>query len=147
MNGSKNGPKKSLKWQRRWDISETGRHLYKFQKKVKLKKVKFEDNHHQRNILKLQSGYCLNEYKHKLSIVDSLYCECGSPESITHFFECKLYETSREKIRQELYLRANIKDFSAELFLTVYDENDPQKDCRVIINENLGTYIEASKRF
>ena len=49
------------KWQRRWDLSNRGRSLYKFRKEVCVKMNKLIQQKYPRIMSKLRSGYCLNE--------------------------------------------------------------------------------------
>ena len=48
----------NIKWQRRWEVSEKGRHLFAHIPAVKLNKVEFGSLKNQRVVLQLQSGYC-----------------------------------------------------------------------------------------
>ncbi|XP_045214175.1 uncharacterized protein LOC123564567 [Mercenaria mercenaria] len=43
-----------MKWQRRWDISENGRHLYQFRQEVKPKYINFQGLKNQKILLQLQ---------------------------------------------------------------------------------------------
>ena len=79
---------------------------------VKLGKIVFFDLRNQRALLQLQSGYCkLKEYQHKIGIVDSPLCECGTIEDIQHFlFECSKYSMQREKFKQSVLLSCGVRN-------------------------------------
>ena len=66
----------NIKWQRRLEVSEKGRHLFTHRPAVKLNKVEFGSLKNQRAILQLQSGYCrLKEYQNKVGIAQSVSVE------------------------------------------------------------------------
>ncbi|XP_053391458.1 uncharacterized protein LOC123544590 [Mercenaria mercenaria] len=135
------------KWQRRWEISESGRTLFQYQPKVNRNKVNFDGLPHQRSILALQSGYCLKDYNYKVGLTDCPYCECGSREAVEHFYcECPICTSAREKAKKEMFLLTGIPVFSEKPFLTI-DENDPYKEWRRALNNELNDFIEATKRF
>ena len=138
----------NIKWQRRWEVSEKGRHLFTHRPGVKLNKVEFGSLKNQRAILQLQSGYCrLKEYQNKVGIADSPTCECGAIEDVQHFLlECPNYHVPRETLRQSLLLSCGIADFDAEILLTVTDDED-LKDIRPLIWDQLDMYITQTKRF
>ena len=76
----------NIKWQRRWEVSEKGRHVFTHRPAVKLNKVEFCSLKNQRVVLHLQSGYCrLKEYQNQVGIDDSSTCECGAIEDVQHF--------------------------------------------------------------
>ena len=80
-----------IKWQRRWKLSEKGRHLFMYRPTVKLVKVEFSSFRTHRALLQHQNGYCkLKEYQHKVGIADSPHCECGVIEDVPHYLlECQ----------------------------------------------------------
>ena len=136
-----------IKWQRRWEVSEKGRHLYMYRPTVKLGKIEFCGLRNQRALLQLQSGYCkLKEYQHKVGIVDSPLCECGAIEDIQHFlFECPKYSMQREKFKQSVLLSCGIRDIDTELLFSVPEED--LKELHPLILNQLDTYIDETKRF
>ena len=87
------------KWQKRWEASSTGGHLFEFRESVRARSMKSTDIKIQKIITQLRTGYCtLNEYKYKTGLKDSPDCTCGETESVRHYIEdCKLYESVREK--------------------------------------------------
>ena len=140
----------NIKWQRSWEVSEKGRHLFTHRPCVKLNKVEFGSLKNQRAILQLQSGYCrLKEYQNKVEIADSPTCECGATciEDVQHFLlECPNYHVPRETLRRSLLLMSGIADFDTEIFLSVTDDED-LKDIRPLIWDQLDMYITQTKRF
>ena len=136
-----------IKWQRRWEVSEKGRHLYMYRPTVKLGKIEFCGLRNQRALLQLQSGYCkLKEYQHKVGIVDSPHCECGAIEDIQHFlFECPNYSMQREKFKQSVLLSCGIRDIDTELLFSVTEED--LKELHPLTLNQLDTYIDETKRF
>ena len=72
-----------------------------------------------RIISQLRTGYCkLNEYQDKLENKDSPFCECGEPETLSHYIEdCPWFETIRERLTAKLLQEPGIMEFLARLFL------------------------------
>ena len=62
-----------MKWQDMWEKSEKGRHLFNFRNQVGLSQYhKFESTKGEITVIQLRTGYArLNEYLHKINIVDS----------------------------------------------------------------------------
>ena len=49
---------------------------------------------------------------------DFTFCECGEPETVSHFTEdCWRFEGIRERLRMRLRQETGIMEFSARLFL------------------------------
>ena len=70
------------KWQRRWNLTNSGRGLYAHRKVVGIKrKKKMVIQKYPRVVSKLRTGCCLNEYLQKIGVVDTPYCKCGEIES------------------------------------------------------------------
>ena len=69
------------KWQRRWDLTNSGRDLYVHRKYVGVKSKKYVHQKYPRVMAKLRKGYCLNEYLYKIGVVARPYCQCGEIES------------------------------------------------------------------
>ena len=92
------------KWQRRWDLTNSGRELYSHRNTVGLKNNKLIHQKYPRVVSKLRTGYCLNEYLHKIGVVDTPYCECGEIESCEHYImECSETQDLRERLRLKLW--------------------------------------------
>ena len=70
------------KWKRRWDLTNSGRELYSHRNTVDVKNNKLIPQKYPRVVSKLRTGYCLNDYRHKIGVVDTPNCECGEIESI-----------------------------------------------------------------
>ena len=73
-----------MKWQDMWEKSEKGRHLFNFRNQVGLSQYhKFESTKGEITVIQLRTGYArlneyrLNEYLHKINIVESNKCQCG----------------------------------------------------------------------
>ncbi|XP_060593901.1 uncharacterized protein LOC132748336 [Ruditapes philippinarum] len=136
-----------IKWQRRWEIVETGRHLYGLKPQVQPKKINFHGLSNQRQLLQLQSGYCLNDYLNKIGAKNTSLCNCGEVETVTHFIEdCTLYETSRENLKKEIFLKTGISVFTKELLLSDIQE-DQFKDHRQELSNIANEFVKSSKRF
>ena len=63
-----------IKWQRCWEVSDSGRHLYNFRPMVSLKSPKYmfiPFITEKRAISQLRPGYVLNEYKYKVGLQES----------------------------------------------------------------------------
>ena len=87
------------KWQRRWDLSNSGRELYGYRKTVGVKRDKIVPQKFPRIISKLRTGYCLNEYSCKIGVVEKPYCKCGEIESCEHYLmECEELQDLRERL-------------------------------------------------
>ena len=138
----------NIKWQRRWEVSEKGSHLFTHRPGVKLNSVEFGSLKNQRAILQRQSGYCrLREYQNKVETADSPTCECGAIEDAQHFLlECPNYHVPREILKWSLLLSCGIADFDTEILLSVTDDED-LKEIRPLIWDQLGMYITQTKRF
>ena len=77
-----------IKWQKSWDISQTGRHMFDFQPSVTAKKETGSSITTQKIKSQLRTGYCyLNGYLHSVGLKDWTLCTCGEPESVTHYIE------------------------------------------------------------
>ena len=76
------------KWQRQWEVTEKGRHLFKFRPKVDTKEKFTEQSKFPSIIRQLRTGYSkLNENRHRWDQEKSPYCSCGKPESVAHYLE------------------------------------------------------------
>ena len=137
------------KWQERWDKAETGRDLFDFRPKVdfKLNHV-FDSPSGKRAVAQLRTGYArLNEYLHKINVVDSSECQCGEVESVSHYLLiCPLYENEREQMRRNLFQNCGIINLDMNTLLDARKE-DELKEWRDIILTELETYVAGTKRF
>lgn len=122
----KNGAHKSTmqKWQRRWEISETGRDLY--EKAPLVKQTIFLDHPskaHYKIRTQLRTGYVeLNHYKHKLGQSTTDQCECGGKETPQHFLlECTMYEQHRETMLQKVTSDLGIRNINMATLLAQLD--------------------------
>ena len=77
-----------VKWQRQWEMIEARRHLINFRPTVKSKDKFISHSKNQEILRQIRTGYTkLNEYNHKKVSEKSLYCSCGSPETVKHYIE------------------------------------------------------------
>ena len=137
-----------IKWQKRLDVSQTGRHMFDFQPSVTAKKKTRGSITTQRIKSQLRTGYCyLNGYLHSIGMKDSPLCTCGEPESVKHYIEdCEQYVETRETLRARLFYGTGSSEFSCKLFLEAKMKDEFQ-ECREIINEVFEEYIKRTKRF
>ena len=135
------------KWQHRWDMSEHGRYYYHFHEKINDKIQHDFPNKKIANIVNnLRSGYCLNDYGHKICQNIDSTCECGERETVEHFvLHCKKYEESRQKLIQELYFESGSVDLNLDLLLTVKRDNNAT--CTSTILGHFGDFIVDTHRF
>ena len=130
------------KWQRRWDLTNSGRDLYVYRKYVGVKSKKYVHQKYPRVMAKLRTGYCLNEYLYKIGVVDRPYCQCGEVESREHYImECSNLQDLRERLRLKLWQKTGL-DWLIEIFLTISKKDDYE----LIINEVFEEFLERSGR-
>ena len=101
-----------------------------------------------RKMLQLRTGYSkLNDYRHKLGQVETRYSEFGQIETVQHYLpECPLYDEARytlmKRLREEIGIQApNI------FTLLGYDSPVEFPNCRELICEEVGHFIERTERF
>ncbi len=140
----------NLIWQQRWDTSERGRFLYRFQPQVDCKTVKdFPSRKKYIVINNLRSGFAkLNDYCHKLNITDNPLCACGqSRETVEHYMlECELYQEARERLVHDIFLLSGIHRLQLETLLSV-GKQDQDEMTSLTETEKLrllGTFIEET---
>lgn len=141
----------TTKWQRRWDISETGRALYDVQPDVK--HTKYFDFPSKRlfNILvQLSTGYSqLNSYHKILNKTDESIteqCQCGATETQQHFLlECEIYERERERMLHTLTTTIGIRHYNMATLLTQTDNETPDQTRTKL--SVVADYIDATGRF
>ena len=148
----RNGARESCmtKWQRQWEVSEKGRHLFKFRPNVDAKDKFTEQSKFPSIIRQLRTSYSkLNEYRHKLDPEKSPYCSCGKPESVTHYLEeCENYFELRERCRVEMLQKTGTYEFTEETFLNVKTEKDTEENLdKNEILKIISDYIEGTERF
>ena len=137
------------KWQRRWDIGETGRTLYEKTSTVGKKIVfDFPSKDCFSVLIQLRTGYCsLNYYKHQVghsSIEPS--CVCSAIETVSHYLlECPEHEDIREDMMKDLITAVGLRTFNLTTLLGKSDDEDRDTYRRKI--EIVAKYIRKSKRF
>ena len=135
------------KWQRRWDLSNSGRSLYEYRKDVGVKNNKFFQPKYPRIISKLRTGYCLNEYMYKIGVAEEPYCRCGEIESCEHYLmECEELQDLREGLRVKMWQQTGMDLWSMEVLLAVTKKDEYEQE-RPMINEILDEFLERSGRF
>ena len=131
------------KWQRRWDLSNSGRELYSYRNYEGVKQRKYFQQKFPRITSKLGTGYCLNEYLCKI-VVDKPYCQCGEIETVDYYLmECGEFQDLRERLRVKLWQQTGLDLWSVEVFLTVTVKDEHYHD-RIIINDILEEFLERS---
>ena len=137
------------KWQHRWDMSEKGRFYYNFHPKIEDKALHDFPNKKMGSIInQLRSGYCLNEYLHKISPAVNAECECGEQETIEHYLlHCERYEEARQKLINRIYFYTGSVVLDLDFLLSVKPKvNDTIISCHEIMSI-LGDFIEETRRF
>ena len=134
------------KWQRRWDLSNSGRELYGYRKNVGVKRDKVVPQKLPRIISKLRTGYCLNEYLCKIGVVEKQYCKCGEIESCEHYLmECEEVQDLRERLKVKMWQLTGKDLWTMEAFLAVTNKDEYEHE-RFIINDILEEFLERSRR-
>ena len=86
------------KWQRRWDLTNSGRDLYSCRKHVGVKGSKNIQLKFSRIISKLKTGYLC-----KIGVIDKPYCKCGEIETVDHYImECEEFQDLRKGHKSEI---------------------------------------------
>ena len=84
-----------MKWQRSWDASDMGKHLYEYKPNVSLKSPTYMFMpfiEEKKVISQLRSGYTLNDCIHKIGLEESPNSTCGGIETVVHFIcDCEEY--------------------------------------------------------
>ena len=143
----------SEKWQERWDMAETGRHLYEFRPQVGYHmKHNFKSVATEKVVSQLRTGYVfLNEYLHSCKLGNTLspMCECGEPESVRHYLlSCPRYDTQREILRKSLFTLCGIVHLDCNILLNACKEDpEGQGSNRDMILTILETYVVDTGRF
>ena len=138
-----------MKWQRSWDASDTGRHLYEYTPKVSLKSPTYMFMpfiEEKKVISQLRLGYTLNDYRHNIGLEESPNCTCGEIETVVHFIcDCEEYEEERQKLLTQMFYLTGAQVISAEIFLSLKEEIF--KEHRESLVMLLSEYITSTKRF
>ena len=137
-----------IKWQRRWELSEKGRHLYELKPEVTSKDKYTSFLKSERIIHQLRTGYCnLKYYRHKTGLDDSPLCQCGDPETVQHYIEeCTRYDDIRERLRTRICRDTGTFEFTKDLLLTINSEDSHYQD-RHTLTTAIDEFIIESKRF
>ena len=138
-----------FKWQRRWDISETGRHFYEFKPDINSNPLLDFPNHQSFNIItQLRTGYSrLGEYRCKIGQSETPACQCGATETVEHFLlYCPNTEDERLKLLNSLNCNLGVTQLDLQVMLG-YDNHEEMKHWRQNILIELATFLETSNRF
>ena len=138
-----------FKWQRRWEISETGRHFYEFKPDIDTKPLIDIPNHQSFTIInQLRTGYSrLNEYRYKIGQSETPSCQCGATESVEHFvLYCPNTENERLELLNNLNNTLGITELDIQLLLG-YDNHEEMKSWRQDILNEMAVFLEKSDRF
>ena len=87
-------------------------------------------------IMQLRTGHChLNQYLHRLNIIEISECECGGgKETVDHFFpNCELFDEEQDRLRRV----AGVQGVGISTLLGDME----------IIRETVEHYIERTRRF
>ena len=136
------------KWQSRWDVSERGRFYFNHHKYVKDRPIlDFPDRQTSIIVNNLRSGFAkLNDYAHKIGIIDSPLCSCGERETVEHFMlNCNLYEEQRQKLIHEMYYNTGSLNLDLETLLSVGKETSVLPETEKL--RILAQYISDTNRF
>ena len=139
----------TMKWQRRWDHSTTGRHMYTFQPAVSViqPKTKFPFSHSYQQTVQLRTGYAkLKSYLYKIGHSDSAICNCGlAEETVSHYLlDCPDHEDPRERLAHKVHTLTG-ETLSTELLLSE-GKLDPYKGARTLIVHELGAFVDDTNR-
>ena len=94
----------------------------------------------------MRTGYCLNEYRHKIGLSGTPLCECGGTETREHYVEdCPEYTDVREELRVRLMQHTGINDWSLDLFLAIKPKDDYQEE-RLVIRDIFYEFLERTDR-
>ena len=118
------------KWQRRWEIGETGRTLFEKTETVG-KKIDYDypSKHHFSLLIQLRTGYCkLNYYKHQTG-QDNIdpKCDCGEMETVCHYLlECPKYEDIRADMMKDLINTIGLRNINLATLLGQLEGEDKE---------------------
>ena len=137
------------KWQERWMKAETGRELFDLRPRVDYKmKHTFDSVGGERAVAQLRTGYTrINEYLHKVNVVESDKCQCGAIETVSHYLlACPLYDEEREIMRKRLFEMCRIIHLDLNILLDARND-DEYKDWRSNILCELEAFVAKTHRF
>ena len=138
-----------MKWQRCWEVSDSGRHLYNFRPMVSLKSPKYmfiPFITEKKAISQLRLGYVLNEYRYKVGLQESPKCRCGEIETVEHYIcDCELYEMERQSLLTHLFYQIGEQSLNIETFLSLKEEvfKEHRESLLMLLND----FIISTKRF
>ncbi len=145
------------RWQRRWDIAETGRWTHDLIPKVQYGKISsIGSREAEVKLNRLRLGQTkLRKDLHRIlpEICDSPLCPCGeTPETTDHYLlYCTNHDTSRLHMCSNIYIayaRDDIptyeRDFSIHTLLGT-NQGRFTKDVRKSINSSIVQFIEATE--
>ena len=135
-----------LKWQRRWDLSNQGRHLHTITPGVGSNRCSDKPSKEIAIIIsELRTGYSrLNKYRYNLGHCESPLCTCGQEETTEHLLlVCPLYDSQREYMCLQLRQQLGIFQLTSEELLAT---NKPAAELDKI-REILGNFIRDCGRF
>ena len=146
----KQGARKSTikKWQRRWDISDTGRDLYdKVPAVDQTITFDYPSKRHYSIFTQLRTGYTeLNYYKHRVGKKIEETCTCGAPETSHHFLlECPQYEKEREEMLTQVTTEVGIRNINLATLLTNIEGEKPDETKTKL--ELVARFIDRTGRF
>jgi ribonuclease HI len=132
------------KWQRQWDVADTGRRLHGFKPSVTCHTHIDQPNRWIfSRIARLRSGYIgLKKYHHQIGVSESPLCDrCGVEETATHYLlECVKFEDERARLQCNIFRECGVGTLTEELLLCV-DTDDSLKEHRLEIIRLLGKFI------
>ena len=135
------------KWQNRWNISNSGRHLYELMPSVQeLCHLDYPNPSIGRIMTELRTGYShLNYYRHQIGISPSPLCECGGIETTEHYLlHCTIYEPERIQLRNKIAELVGININTVASLLTKEEET---KEHYLTITALVADYIKSTNRF
>ena len=132
-----------IKWQRQWDVSDSGRVFHSLKPSIDEKSLFDYPNRKMFcQIEQLRMRYTqLNKYLHQIGVKDSPLCECGSPETVEHYLlNCERYFDSRESMRTKIFNTIGEAELTLNLLLR-------HSDFLKVISDILSDFIIESNRF
>ncbi|CAG2213469.1 unnamed protein product [Mytilus edulis] len=146
----KQGAHKSVmqKWQRRWELSDTGRDLFDITPNVKnIPIFDFPSKEIFSILIQLRTGYTtLNYYKQRTGQDTTDLCSCGIKETQQHYLtECPNYESYREEMYQQITKEIGIRKINTCTLLGRLDHENTEEYKRKL--EIISAFISKTGRF
>ena len=110
-------------WQERWDNEVEGRHLYRIQESVRVRRVGSGQRKEESVLVRLRLGHsALNKWLKLIGKHQTGLCEgCQEEESVEHVvMTCRRYGAERERLRDGLR-ELGLRDFTLEGLLGMED--------------------------